>query len=35
MQRFDEVTVVFWLEQDRSFAAAKIGIEEFVLVPRA
>jgi len=35
IQRFDEVMVVFWLDQDRSFAAAKIGIEEFVLVPRA
>jgi hypothetical protein len=25
--------VIFWLDRDRSFAAAKMGIENFVLVP--
>lgn len=33
IHRFDEVTVIFWLDPDRSFAAAKMGIENFVLVP--
>lgn len=33
IRRFDEVTVIFWLDPDRSFAAAKMGIENFVLVP--
>ncbi len=34
--RFDEVEVmvVFRLDSDRSFAAAKMGIQQFVLVPR-
>ena len=34
IHRFDEVMVIFWLDPDRSFAAAKMGIENFVLVPR-
>lgn len=34
IHRFDEVMVIFWLDQDRAFAAAKMGIENFVLVPR-
>jgi len=34
IHRFDEVMVIFWLDRDRSFAAAKMGIENFVLVPR-
>lgn len=33
IHQFDEVMVIFWLDQDRSFAAAKMGIENFVLVP--
>jgi len=33
IHRFDEVMVIFWLDRDRSFAAAKMGIENFVLVP--
>lgn len=33
IHHFDEVMVIFWLDQDRSFAAAKMGIENFVLVP--
>jgi len=33
IRRFDEVMVIFWLDRDRSFAAAKMGIENFVLVP--
>lgn len=33
ISRFDEVMVVFHLDSDRSFAAAKMGIERFVLVP--
>ncbi len=33
IHRFDEVTVIFWLDPNRSFAAAKMGIENFVLVP--
>src|SRR5439155_7049663 len=32
--RFDEVMVVLRLDSDRSFAAAKMGIQQFVLVPR-
>lgn len=34
IHRFDEVMVIFWLDRDRSFAAAKMDIENFVLVPR-
>jgi hypothetical protein len=33
ISRFDEVMVVFHLDSERSFAAAKMGIERFVLVP--
>jgi hypothetical protein len=33
ISRFDEIMVVFHLDSDRSFAAAKMGIESFVLVP--
>ncbi len=33
ISRFDEVMVVFRLDSDRSFAAAKMGIESFVLIP--
>jgi hypothetical protein len=33
ISRFDEVMVVFRLDSDRSSAAAKMGIEKFVLVP--
>lgn len=33
IHQFDEVMVIFWLDRDRSFAAAKMGIENFVLVP--
>lgn len=33
IHRFDEVMVIFWLDRDRSFVAAKMGIENFVLVP--
>jgi hypothetical protein len=33
IRRFDEVMVVFHLDSDRSFAAAKMGIEKIVLIP--
>jgi hypothetical protein len=33
IRRFDEVMVVFHLDCDRSFAAAKMGIEKFMLIP--
>lgn len=34
IRRFNEVMVVFRLDADRADAAAKIGIERFVLIPR-
>ena len=33
LQRFDELTVVFRMTPHRSFSAARVGIEQFVLVP--
>jgi len=34
IRRFDEITVVFRLDADRSDAGAKIGIDHFALLPR-
>jgi hypothetical protein len=34
IRRFDEITVVFRLDADRSDAGAKIGIDHFTLLPR-
>ena len=33
IDRFDEITVAFHLTMDRSLVAARIGIEQFILVP--
>jgi hypothetical protein len=35
IRRFDEVTIVFHLDVDRADFGARIGIDRFVLVPRA
>ena len=34
LNRFDELTVIFRMTSHRSFSAARVGIEQFVLVPR-
>jgi hypothetical protein len=34
LQRFDELTVIFRMTPRRSFSAARVGIEQFVLLPR-